>query len=715
MENTWRERGPDAGVMHSSNGKMKTLPRGGGSGPHACRTCAAAKVRCLPGGNGETRCQRCIRLQKDCVLQPTKERKKRSLGPRKTRVAVLEKKIDDIVTLLKASNEDTQDQNDRTDTSNTSASSPRDLPHSNISTLFLKRTPTAIYSEDAPNSHIPSPALQEPSNESSSTQGLPIQRSPDDSQSEPSSWTRKDACLNVYRSSMEIYFPFILVPLHMSAKELSETKPFLARTIFSVAHYKESGPHTERGKDLLRHLSERLLLEGEKTLDLLQGMLVYITWYRSFFYSGRQITTLFQMANSLLIDLGLNAPVRQDRYRTVQDVVSTLLQGVVNVPQQTLEEKRAFLGCFFMSSLLSYSSSGMEPIPYTPYVKECCEALIEAAEYPTDALAVEMIHIQSVMTCVRQAIPQGPVDLEKTHTLINFHINSAQQQLESLRKSWPTDKTLQEILLINYHYAEMVLYEIPVFLILNAPNFNPSFWKPDLKHDTIDYLSRLGACTSAVLDAFFAIQPKGYFHITTMLWKPFGRASIVLRKLAFLKEVPGWDYKKARERFDLPKVLDKVVSNAIEASKISSRAYPAAATPAPLPAEQPDEGKNVEALQNQNDMLLELASRMRRLKAGYIEAVRLDDAGLSVENMASVLVLPRSTDLAQLQNKQPQTQNADQQQSQQQPSALNGAGWQLQQSLQGTDMWSTEAGETLLAMDDDFWFGFWQDWQLHGD
>lgn len=56
------------------------------------------------------------------------------------------------------------------------------------------------------------------------------------------------------------------------------------------------------------------------------------------------------MATSLATDLGLNYPVRQDRYKTVQDVIWTLLQGVVNIQRQTLEERRAFLGCFYLSS-----------------------------------------------------------------------------------------------------------------------------------------------------------------------------------------------------------------------------------------------------------------------------------------------------------------------------------------------------------------------------
>ena len=36
---------------------------------------------------------------------------------------------------------------------------------------------------------------------------------------------------------------------------------------------------TRIAKDVLRYLSERVLLAGEKTLDLLQGLLLMTAWY----------------------------------------------------------------------------------------------------------------------------------------------------------------------------------------------------------------------------------------------------------------------------------------------------------------------------------------------------------------------------------------------------------------------------------------------------
>jgi hypothetical protein len=85
----------------------------------------------------------------------------------------------------------------------------------------------------------------------------------------------------------------------------------------------------------------------------------------------------------------------------------------------------------------------MEPIPYTPYVKECCQVLAEANQSPSDLLAVEMVRIQCVMNSVRQAVPVGPIEMEKFYTSIDLHISAAQQQLETLRKNWPVNKTIQ--------------------------------------------------------------------------------------------------------------------------------------------------------------------------------------------------------------------------------------------------------------------------------
>ena len=50
-----------------------------------------------------------------------------------------------------------------------------------------------------------------------------------------------------------------------------------------AALFKDHERQQGLGKDILRYLTDHLILRGEKNLDLLQGLIVYISWSVSLF------------------------------------------------------------------------------------------------------------------------------------------------------------------------------------------------------------------------------------------------------------------------------------------------------------------------------------------------------------------------------------------------------------------------------------------------
>ncbi len=57
--------------------------------------------------------------------------------------------------------------------------------------------------------------------------------------------------------------------------------------------------------DVMEALSESVLMRTERTLDLLQGMLVLVGWYQYFCLMHAQLNNVVQLAVSVLADLGL--------------------------------------------------------------------------------------------------------------------------------------------------------------------------------------------------------------------------------------------------------------------------------------------------------------------------------------------------------------------------------------------------------------------------
>lgn len=95
-------------------------------------------------------------------------------------------------------------------------------------------------------------------------------------------FAQADALLDRYRRHLAPQFPFVVVPLTTNAEGLRIEKPFVFRAIIVSSAYDDLAHQRELGKEAIKYLSEHMIVRGEKTLDLLQGILILTSWYVSF-------------------------------------------------------------------------------------------------------------------------------------------------------------------------------------------------------------------------------------------------------------------------------------------------------------------------------------------------------------------------------------------------------------------------------------------------
>lgn len=85
--------------------------------------------------------------------------------------------------------------------------------------------------------------------------------------------------LRTYRRMSAENFPFVIVPEQTSAALLSQKRPLLARAIAIVASWSSPNEQSARRALFLHELSSRFFIKTERSLDLLQALLVYFAWY----------------------------------------------------------------------------------------------------------------------------------------------------------------------------------------------------------------------------------------------------------------------------------------------------------------------------------------------------------------------------------------------------------------------------------------------------
>jgi hypothetical protein len=107
-----------------------------------------------------------------------------------------------------------------------------------------------------------------------------LQIPPSDSSSSKSNTVIEDAdmLLNVFRNRQH-YFPFVSISENASASSMAVDHPFLLMAILNVCSSRVPSLHQKTDERFRQVLSQRIVFHDEKSLDYLQGLLVYIAWY----------------------------------------------------------------------------------------------------------------------------------------------------------------------------------------------------------------------------------------------------------------------------------------------------------------------------------------------------------------------------------------------------------------------------------------------------
>lgn len=161
--------------------------------------------------------------------------------------------------------------------------------------------------------------------------------------------------LKTFRSQHARFFPFLYIPPDLTAAQLRNQRPYLWLSILTTGSYSVRRQQ-HLGDIFRREIAEAMVVRSEKSIDLLLGLLTFIGWFHNQFKVFRPedghprtaLSMLTQLAVSLVFDLHLSKPAAVDPHQSL---------GVrfFNHPDHprhlTMEEVRAVLGCFLMTSM----------------------------------------------------------------------------------------------------------------------------------------------------------------------------------------------------------------------------------------------------------------------------------------------------------------------------------------------------------------------------
>ncbi|KAJ5996867.1 hypothetical protein N7499_006820 [Penicillium canescens] len=487
----------------------------------ACTNCVRAKCKCMLAAESD-KCQRCLRLNKDCKTSESNRKRKRSAS---SKTQHLEAKLDSIVSMLQANGANaglpvdweaaTHRQVPR-DVSSQIGSSVTRTPASTTSPSTIEHCGSSVYDDISSTMSISPAAAQEN--------------------------------LDNFRNQNLKYLPFVNIPPHITSEHLRSQQPFFWLCIMAVL---TPGTLESEGtfKKITDFIHQRLMAEASPSMDLLLGVMTFISWVT---YAKRPFLNFYaHVLIGIVSDLGINKSVPNE-YSTMQAFKCAIGWRPNPPTARTLEERRAVMGCFLITSSVALSMFKIDALRWTPHMEESLSVLAEAKDCKEDQLLVTLVKIQLVIDRVYHARRDGD-----SLNPLAFYLNSFQTQLETVKSQIPVHLQKDKAVLMYLSNAELTINEISIVLPA-VPN------APDLKRLDSLYIS-LNA-TKSWLDLWLSIPPKNYIVISFVMFFQFTRAIVNLYKLSILED-PAWDRTMVRNTANLISYLESIEANLKEGAE----------------------------------------------------------------------------------------------------------------------------------------------------
>ncbi|KAL4897505.1 hypothetical protein BDV59DRAFT_190490 [Aspergillus ambiguus] len=438
--------------------------------PRACEACRQLKVRCEPDLNNPSEpCKRCAKAHRACVVTaPTRKRQKKT----DSRVAELERKIDALTASLQA----------------TSSASPQLQEPLSRDQLPLPPPPAPPRADQPPGPRWLGPTLPSGSTGAGSKRGpggevkesrdgaflgpyeraaTPASDQTHGGESASRQWragwgarsaSRSESAANEavdivergmvsegtatraferYVTKMAPTIPMVVFPADTAAEQVRRTRPLLFHAIVCVAvgaiQPDLQAPLTE---DFYKVVAERVIVRGEKTLELIQAILVTCNWYMvPDHFEELKFYQMTHLAVSIGIEIGMyrKASWRNKPFNFMRDVVH---RKPLTPDPDSPEVRRSWLGCYFLAVQVTVALRRSILVRWHPYMDECIEILEKSPEaLPSDKHLIQWAKLSHLMEEVNsQFFADDASDVSYFEPPMQYALRVFERQLEQWRK-----------------------------------------------------------------------------------------------------------------------------------------------------------------------------------------------------------------------------------------------------------------------------------------
>ncbi|EFX03347.1 zinc finger, mynd-type domain containing protein [Grosmannia clavigera kw1407] len=160
------------------------------------------------------------------------------------------------------------------------------------------------------------------------------------------------------------------------AADLQANRPALWLAIVFATSYHDFEYQNRLARSIINFFCEQLFQHSDRRLDLLQGVLVFLSCFTTQNFTIPLSTTLLHMAMSLVSDLGLDRleSLRMHDRSPLEAPASIAFHGSERARKygHTLDERAALAVCYCITNSVSACVSSMTPLQYTLQIEDAC-------------------------------------------------------------------------------------------------------------------------------------------------------------------------------------------------------------------------------------------------------------------------------------------------------------------------------------------------------
>ncbi|KAJ5591583.1 uncharacterized protein N7459_001952 [Penicillium hispanicum] len=353
-----------------------------------------------------------------------------------------------------------------------------------------------------------------------------------------------EECLTQFRTTKARYFPFVYIPPTTTAQDLRQEKPFLWLAIMAIS-CRSTAQQQVLGDKIKQVVAEQMVMQSEKSIDLLLGLLAFVGWANYKVHSKPFLALFTQLAVSLVFDLGLNRPVPEEAPALPSSIFKKCARP--STPR-TIEERRAVLGCFLTTSIISSFLQRIDALRWTPHLEECLQVLDQEKECLGDQILVQLVRLQLIAEKGCRATPDIGNDGESDVAVMA-------SKLEEMSVS--LDNSSKNILYLHFHSIKL-----EIALSQASLHSGPLI---ALQHNS---LRRGLEAITAWSDVVFAVPLADYVGFPFSILSQSVRCLTTLYRLATL-DSPGWDKQHVQDTAHPIMVINRLIHNLEQASLVA--------------------------------------------------------------------------------------------------------------------------------------------------